>query len=217
MNFIEEQEIIKKIRDRVSGRVRAIISANNIKIYGAHDKDSLLKTLGIESFEKYFEYLDTFIDGEEITWDEFRIGNVVIDHIIPVAIYNMRKMINLDLCLNYKNTRLVTRKENFTKNRKVDADLIVKYNIQHLLPIGYKLNQGKQERTLRKEQEWLTVIHDKRNPKSAKDHEALIDIYEYIDNLDNYSNEEDAKIKDRMKTVFNFILNKHNIDIEKIV
>lgn len=56
------------------------------------------------------------------TWKDFLSGNLHIDHIIPISVFNFEKPEDIDFkrCWALKNLRLLSAKENLSKNAKID-------------------------------------------------------------------------------------------------
>jgi hypothetical protein len=82
-----------------------------------------------------FEHLTkTIQDG--FCWKDFLDGKLHIDHIIPkkIFIYDSYEDKEFKKCWNYRNLRLLSKKENSSKRDKLDMELVKKYNIEDLLP-----------------------------------------------------------------------------------
>ena len=57
-----------------------------------------------------------------------------IDHIIPCSLYDLSIKDEQEKCFNYKNLRPLSKNDNFTKSNNLDMDLVIRYDIQDLLP-----------------------------------------------------------------------------------
>jgi len=67
---------------------------------------------------------------KDFIWWDYNSCNFVVDHIIPISLYNLSVKENQLLCSNYRNLRIITKKN------KLDNTLIEQYNIKDLLPIS---------------------------------------------------------------------------------
>lgn len=87
---------------------------------------------------QYSEYID-YLSKSDL-WNDYCDGkNLHIDHIIPVALYDLKDFEEIKKCWHPHNLRIIDAKENLIKNKKLDLELIIKHNIKHLLPKGLKL------------------------------------------------------------------------------
>ena len=79
-----------------------------------YDADDLISHLGINLMKKGYE----------------------IDHIIPVSLYDFKEMGDEEFrkCWDINNLRVITKEKNLLKSDKLDMDLIIEHNIEHLLP-----------------------------------------------------------------------------------
>jgi len=71
-------------------------------------------------------------------WEDYKNGVAMhIDHIIPCAAYDFIIPEDIARCWNPLNLRLLPAKENMKKSDKIDMDLIIKHQIEHLLPTNF--------------------------------------------------------------------------------
>jgi len=102
--------------------------------------NSLKKQL-IQKTNKFFSYTGILIEDyiehfkNSELWDEYYNGkNIHVDHIIPCYAYNFKNKEHIKMCWDPLNLRLLPAKENYSKNNKIDFDLIKLHDIEHLLP-----------------------------------------------------------------------------------
>jgi hypothetical protein len=61
-------------------------------------------------------------------------GQYHIDHIIPCCLYDFEDEEEIKKCWQPENLRIIPAEENLSKSGKLDMDLVIEHNIQHLLP-----------------------------------------------------------------------------------
>lgn len=85
------------------------------------------------------DYEDGFINRSPIMWEEWKTGNndLVIDHIIPVCLYDIYNNDDIIKCWNPRNLRIITRHENAVKSGKLYMDLVEQEEITDLLPASH--------------------------------------------------------------------------------
>lgn len=84
----------------------------------------------------YKDYAQHFIASDAIMWEEWCRGNsnLVIDHIIPVCLYDIYNEKDVVKCWNPRNLRIITKGENLKKSGKLYMDLVEQEEITDLLP-----------------------------------------------------------------------------------
>jgi hypothetical protein len=88
-----------------------------------------------DSSDNVYKYLIETIQ-ENYTAEDWENGELQIDHIIPVSLYNLLEEKEVKKCWNKRNLRLIPKYENKSKSNKLDLELVNKYNIFDLLPEG---------------------------------------------------------------------------------
>lgn len=86
-----------------------------------------------EDYERHFESVSPDM------WERWKTGNndLVIDHIIPVKLYDFRNEMEIRKCWNPRNLRIITGSDNARKGAAVDSGLIRQAEIADLLPMGF--------------------------------------------------------------------------------
>jgi hypothetical protein len=85
----------------------------------------------------YQDYLDYFNANYKDEFEEYRRSKKYhIDHIIPVSAYDFSNTEDIKRCWNPRNLRIISVEENIKKSNKIDFDIICKYGIIELVPIG---------------------------------------------------------------------------------
>jgi len=89
----------------------------------------------------YRDYEKHFREQNPIMWIEWCNGtsDLVIDHIIPVRVYDIYNEDDVIKCWNPRNLRIITRTENAVKSGKVYMDLVVGMDISDLLPTSISI------------------------------------------------------------------------------
>jgi len=61
---------------------------------------------------------------EDYTWNDYIIGRLQIDHIIPIAVFNFTKLEHIDFkrCWALNNLRLLPAKENLRKGKRIEKE-----------------------------------------------------------------------------------------------
>lgn len=160
-NYIENKESIKKVikiyllnnkdkrneymrkyqkeqkNNNPDFKIKSYISSRfirDLKLKNIEKNDKLFSYTGY----KYSDYINHF--KKDILWNDYcSKKNLHIDHIIPVSAYDFTDKEEIKKCWHPDNLRLLPAKENHEKHKKIDLELIKKYNIKHLLPKGLKL------------------------------------------------------------------------------
>lgn len=131
------RELDKKRREDPIRKISENIS-RGIKYHISKDGKSTFDILPY-TIEKLFERLkETLPDG--ISWEYYLDNTDIfhIDHIIPQSIYNFKRVEDEEFlkCWDLNNLRIISKKENISKNGILFPELVKKYNIEHLLPKG---------------------------------------------------------------------------------
>lgn len=120
---------IFKLRQSIKDRLR-------------YDGKNITKEKGLRAEEiigypldKAWEYLKTTIP-QDMTEQDYLIGKLEIDHIIPVLCYTYLNVKDDEFkkCWHYRNMRLALRKENKDRGKGIDWELVRQYDIPDLLP-----------------------------------------------------------------------------------
>lgn len=78
-----------------------------------------------------------------MNWTEYEKGNIHIDHIIPCAIFDLRKEEAQKKCFHYTNLQPLWKADNLKKAAKIDIDIFKKMNVHtELIKEKYKLKCG---------------------------------------------------------------------------
>lgn len=85
---------------------------------------------------KLIEYVNFFNKNYQTEFNEYlkNYNSYHIDHIIPCCEYDFNNAVDIIKCWNPENLRIIPSQENIIKGKKLDYDLIERYNIWHLLP-----------------------------------------------------------------------------------
>jgi hypothetical protein len=114
--------------------------------------NSIRSSVRNKGFKKWSEILGYDIETlkvhlektlpKNITWEIYLKSNneFHIDHIVPISAYNFNTYEDEDFkkCWNYRNLRIISKKENLTKLSNIKMELIEKFNIKDLLPKDFK-------------------------------------------------------------------------------
>jgi hypothetical protein len=123
---------VRKISENISRSIRYHISKN-----GKSTFDILPYTI-----EELFNRLKKTLP-EGITWENYleNTNSFHIDHIIPQSIYTFESIEDEEFlkCWNLRNLRIISKKENISKNGRLIPELIKENGIQDLLPKGVKI------------------------------------------------------------------------------
>lgn len=94
------------IRTRINNYVR-----------GKQKSCSSIALLGCdqEQFKKYFEQM--FSDG--MSWNNFMVGDIEVDHIIPLSIFDLSERIQQKVAFNWANTMPMWKTDNRSKHATV--------------------------------------------------------------------------------------------------
>ncbi len=109
----EKQKIYnQKLHRKIANRIRSAMR-RAVKDYRANKKETTFEYLGcsisylVEHLEKQFT--------PDMNWDEFKKGDIHIDHISPLCEYDLTKEENLYKVCNYTNLRPLWWEDNLTK------------------------------------------------------------------------------------------------------
>jgi hypothetical protein len=136
------KEINKKRKSNVKEKINHNIS-NSIR-------KSIIRNKGGYSWESLVGYdINTLIEHlknnvqDGFAFDDYLSSDLLhIDHIIPVNFYSFESFNDKDFkkCWNFRNLRLIYKKDNLSKGRTIDKRLIIEYDITDLLPEGVNIN-----------------------------------------------------------------------------
>jgi hypothetical protein len=102
------------------------------KKYSINSKSKKFFEYSGVSLELYFLYFSSRYSQElELYLNK---GEYHIDHIIPCALYDFSDEEEIKKCWQPENLRIIPAEENLSKSGKLDMDLVIEHNIQHLLP-----------------------------------------------------------------------------------
>jgi len=87
------------------------------------------------------ELIEHLENTSEFTIQDYLEKDLHLDHIIPISVYNFNSFEDEEFkkCWNLKNLRIILAKENLRKNNKLDMELVEKFNIKDLLPLGERI------------------------------------------------------------------------------
>ncbi|RLD64468.1 MAG: hypothetical protein DRJ01_00580 [Bacteroidetes bacterium] len=127
----------EKRKNDINFRLKQSISSN----LNSQLKKVFLKKNGKQTI-KYLDYnielvashLEKMFD-EKMSWNNY--GSYWnIDHIIPQVLYNYKDNNEIKKCWDLRNLRPLKKEDNFSKKDFLFLNLIEKYNIDDLLPVG---------------------------------------------------------------------------------
>lgn len=97
------------LRNRLSGRIRMALKRHLIK-----KSDRTCDLLGC-SLDFFFKYFESKFTGE-MSWAEFRRGQIHIDHIVPCSSFNLGDKVEQFKCFNYTNLQPLWAIDNLKKS-----------------------------------------------------------------------------------------------------
>lgn len=87
------------------------------------------------------EYVDYLKKENPLLWDKYLIDkNIHIDHIIPCNLYDFTIKSEVSKCWDKRNLRLIPASDNIRKKDLLCKELVMQYNIKHLLPEGVTID-----------------------------------------------------------------------------
>jgi DNA-directed RNA polymerase subunit RPC12/RpoP len=117
-----------KLNELIGNSIRLSIKDKGFK------KWSLILNYDVETLKNHLKKTLP----KDVTWEIYLKSNneFHIDHIIPISAYKFESYNDEEFkkCWNYRNLRIISKKENLTKLSKIEIELIKKYDIKDLLP-----------------------------------------------------------------------------------
>ena len=127
------REYYRKYRKYIFYKINKNVSRNiNHSLKGNKNSNHWENIVGY-TINELIEHLEEISD---FTIQDYIEKDLHLDHIIPISVYNFNSFEDEEFkkCWNYRNLRIIPAKENLRKSNNLDMKLIIKYNIQNLLP-----------------------------------------------------------------------------------
>lgn len=123
----ERERLNKDLKYKLNCRIRCLINASLRR--GIKNGRSWCKLTGY-TFKQLKKRLNNTMP-QNYNWQDFMIGELHIDHIIPVSAFNYDKPENIDFqrCWALNNLRLLPARENLIKNNKLIKPLQLCFKI----------------------------------------------------------------------------------------
>lgn len=133
------------IKDNEKTKINRNMRKGIYKSLRGNKNNSWTKLVEYSIEELKIHLQSTLYDG--FLWKDYLNGNLHIDHIIPISLYNITdsNCIEFKNCWSLKNLRLLESSENHSKQDKLDWDLIGKHGLMDILP---KVLCGREEKDL---------------------------------------------------------------------
>ena len=96
-----------------------------LKLAEAKKSDKTINILGC-SFDEYSKYIESLFT-DNMTWGKVKLGEIHIDHIIPVCSFNLTDAGQLAEAFNYKNTQPMWAKDNYSKSSRMPDGTLARH------------------------------------------------------------------------------------------